>query len=179
MNRTKGARNSLLNRPRTLQTGLVNFTLHKYSHTKPYFFCSASKNYSSTYSAKKNQTNMFTRAYKGNVIKITYIIYVNFHIIYRIRDKIVLWKNLQEKFCNLCGNCLILGWYLYPLAFFVLLNSYLRRHPTKLWRIIRLRKIIQKYSLFLSVFGTWIRSKQASLLVLHTKRISLLKLNSV
>ena len=43
---------------------------------------------------------------------------------------------------------------------------------SKLGQIIWLRKIIWKYLVFVSLFGTRIRSKQASLLVLHLKQIT-------
>ena len=50
---------------------------------------------------------------------------------------------------------------------------------TKLGRIIRLEKIIRKYSVFVSLFGTQIGSKQANLFVSYKKRIPFLKSNNV
>ena len=50
---------------------------------------------------------------------------------------------------------------------------------SKLGRIIRLEKIIQKYSVFVSLFGTQIGSKQANLFVSYKKRIPFLKSNNV
>ena len=49
----------------------------------------------------------------------------------------------------------------------------------KLGQIIWLRKIIQKCSVLVLIFGPQIRSKQASLFISHTKWISFLKLNTV
>ena len=40
-----------------------------------------------------------------------------------------------------------------------------------LWQIIQLRNIIQKYLVFLSLFGSQIGLKQASLFILHTKQV--------
>ena len=50
---------------------------------------------------------------------------------------------------------------------------------TKLGRIIRLKNIIRKYSVFVSLFGTRIGSKQASLFVSYKKQIPFLKSNNV
>ena len=49
----------------------------------------------------------------------------------------------------------------------------------KLGRIIRLKNIIRKYSVFVLLFGTRIGSKQASLFVSYKKQIPFLKLNNV
>ena len=49
----------------------------------------------------------------------------------------------------------------------------------KLGRIIRLKNIIRKYSVFVSLFGTRIGSKQASLFVSYKKQIPFLKSNNV
>ena len=48
----------------------------------------------------------------------------------------------------------------------------------KLGQIIRLRNVIQKYLVFVSLFGTQIGSKQASLFVLYKKQIPFLRLNT-
>ena len=50
---------------------------------------------------------------------------------------------------------------------------------SNLGRIIPLEKIIQKYSVFVLLFGTQIGSKQASLFVSYKKWIPFLKLNNV
>ena len=55
-----------------------------------------------------------------------------------------------------------------------------RRLPwSKLGRIIRLEKIIRKYSVFVLLFGTQIRSKQVNLFVSYKKRMPIKKLNNV
>ena len=53
------------------------------------------------------------------------------------------------------------------------------RDQCKLGRIIRLKNIIRKYSVFVSLFGTRIGSKQASLFVSYKKQIPFLKSNNV
>ena len=56
-----------------------------------------------------------------------------------------------------------------------ILSVQIQRVVTKLGRVIRLRKIIWKYSVFVSIYVTQIRSKQTSLFVSHSKLIPLLK----
>ena len=69
------------------------------------------------------------------------------------------------------------------LRFTIRITSFLTRfdlsQDTKLGRIIRLKNIIRKYSVFVSLFGTRIGSKQASLFVSYKKQIPFLKSNNV
>ena len=52
-------------------------------------------------------------------------------------------------------------------------------NQSKLGQIIGLEKIIQKYSVFVSLFGIQIGSKWANLFVSYKKRIPFLKSNNV
>ena len=74
--------------------------------------------------------------------------------------------------------------YISDTKFCVMQLRYLAWHnmfllKTKLERIIWLKNIIQKYSVFLLLFSTRIGSKQASLFVLYKKRIPFFKSNNV
>ena len=64
-------------------------------------------------------------------------------------------------------------------ALYIHFESHIKTQFTKLGRIIRLKNIIRKYSVFVSLFRTRIGSKQASLFVLYKKQIPFLKSNNV
>ena len=86
--------------------------------------------------------------------------------------KLIIWGN-REK---LSSKLLTEGKFIFKIQFLKrrgLMEATSYKLGRIIWwrKIIRLRKIIQKYSMFVLLFATQIGSKQASLFILHTKQI--------